>query len=270
MQINGAVAVVTGGASGIGAALVSQLAREGVRSVTVADLDAAAAREVAEQVGAEVEGVAVRHAGCDVTDESQVRHLVARVEQLDGNIDLFCANAGVATGQGIHAPDDVWRRAIDVNVMAHVYAARALVPGWCERGRGHLLITASAAGLLTNLGDAPYSVSKHAAVAFAEWVAITYGDDGVGVSCLCPQGVRTPLLFGDGSSVDGGLAARVVKAQRILEPQEVARVTLAGLAQDRFLILPHEEVAVYEQARAADRERWLRSLRRLQARLGPG
>ncbi len=270
MQIEGAVAVVTGGGSGIGAALVSQLARAGAKAVAVVDLEAAAARDVAEQVGAQVEGADVWHTGCDVADESQVRHLVELVEQRHGGIDLFCANAGIATGQGIQADDEVWRRAIDVNVMAHVYAARALVPGWRERGRGHLLITASAAGLLTNLGDAPYSVSKHAAVALAEWISITYGDEGVGVSCLCPQGVRTPLLFGVGAPTNGDLAARVVKTQRILEPDEVARVTVAGLARDSFLILPHEEVATYEQARASDRERWLASMRRLQSRLDPG
>jgi NAD(P)-dependent dehydrogenase (short-subunit alcohol dehydrogenase family) len=158
-----------------------------------------------------------------------------------------------------------------VNLMAHVYAARALVPGWCERGRGHQLVTASAAGLLSNLGDAPYSVSKHGAVALAEWLSITYGDRGVGVSCLCPQGVRTPLLFGAaGGMADGALATEVVKAQRILEPEEVADVTVAALAEDRFLILPHEEVADFERARAADRERWLAAMRRLQARLDAG
>ena len=240
---------------------------------------------MADRVGAAVTGPAVWHVGCDVSDESQVIDLIAKVETRHGTIDLFCANAGIASGQGIEAPDEVWDTVLAVNVMSHVYAARALVPGWIERGRGHLLVTASAAGLLSNLGDAPYSVSKHAAVALAEWISITYGDRGVGVSCLCPQGVRTPLLFGThpsadgtsddgaaggtGSVVDGALAAEVVKAQRILEPEQVAEVTVAALAEDRFLILPHEEVASYEQARAADRERWLAAMRRLQARLEP-
>ena len=155
--------------------------------------------------------------------------------------------------------------------MAHVYAARALLPAWLERGRGYLLTTASAAGLLTNLGDAPYTATKHAAVGLAEWLSITYGDRGVTVSCLCPQGVRTPLLFGGaGSPADGALATEVVKAQRVLEPEEVADVVVDGIRTEDFLILPHPEVADYERARAGDRQRWLRSMRRLQARLTGG
>jgi len=153
-------------------------------------------------------------------------------------------------------------------VMAHVYAARALLPAWLEAGEGHLLITASAAGLLTNLGDAPYTATKHAAVGLAEWLSVTYGDRGLHVACLCPQGVRTPLLFGASDSpTDGALAADVVKAQRILEPEEVADTVVEGLADERFLILPHPEVADYERARATDRDRWLGAMRRLQAKL---
>lgn len=290
MQLRDAVVVVTGGGSGIGAALVRRIAAASPAAVVVADLDHAAARAVSEQVDAAMataassdsgssntagDRPAVWHVGCDVSEESQVIDLVGAVQARHGTIDLFCANAGIASGQGIDAPDEVWDTVMAVNVMSHVYAARALVPGWIERGRGHLLVTASAAGLLSNLGDAPYSVSKHAAVALAEWISITYGDRGVGVSCLCPQGVRTPLLFGaqpsgdgtPGSVVAGALAAEVVKAQRILEPEQVADVTVAALAEDRFLILPHEEVASFEQARATDRERWLGAMRRLQARL---
>ncbi len=268
MELNGAVVVVTGGGSGIGAALVQRIAAEGPAAMVVVDLHEQHAAEVRDRVAAHAKGTDVWHAGVDVADEAQVRALVRDVEHRNGQIDLFCANAGIGSAMGLDAPDEVWRRVMDVNLMSHLYAARALVPGWVERGRGHLLVTASAAGLLSNLGDAPYSVSKHGAVALAEWISITYGDRGVGVSCLCPQGVRTPLLFGDQTGgLDGTLATEVVKAQRILEPAEVAEVTVAGLAEDRFLILPHEEVAGFEQARAGDRERWLAAMRRLQARI---
>jgi NAD(P)-dependent dehydrogenase (short-subunit alcohol dehydrogenase family) len=268
MELQDAVVVVTGGGSGIGAALVQRIAQESPAAIVVVDLVDASAAAVRDRVAPAAPGTDVWHRAVDVADEAQVRALVAEVTDRNGPIDLFCANAGIGSAMGLEAPDEVWRRVMDVNMMSHLYAARALVPGWCDRGRGHLLVTASAAGLLTNLGDAPYSVSKHAAVALAEWISITYGDRGVGVSCLCPQGVRTPLLFGDGGGgLDGTLATEVVKAQRILEPEEVAEVTVAALAEDRFLILPHEEVADYERARAGDRERWLRSMRRLQARV---
>ena len=270
MELQGAVVVVTGGGSGIGAALVERIAAEAPAALVVVDQHDDTAGRVSDRVAAIAPAVDVWHAAVDVADEEQVRTLVGQVERRNGTIDLFCANAGIGSAMGLDAPDEVWQRVLDVNLMSHLYAARALVPGWCERGGGHLLVTASAAGLLTNLGDAPYSVSKHAAVALAEWISITYGDRGVGVSCLCPQGVRTPLLFGSegaGGLGDGALATEVVKAQRILEPAEVAEVTVAALAEDRFLILPHEEVAAFEQARATDRERWLAAMRRLQARL---
>jgi NAD(P)-dependent dehydrogenase (short-subunit alcohol dehydrogenase family) len=270
MELHGAVVVVTGGGSGIGAALVERITAEAPSAMVVVDQHDHTAARVRDQVAAKAPDVDVWHAAVDVADEDQVQALVRDVERRNGTIDLFCANAGIGSAMGLDAPDEVWRRVMDVNVMSHLYAARALVPGWCERGRGHLLVTASAAGLLSNLGDAPYSVSKHAAVALAEWISITYGGRGVGVSCLCPQGVRTPLLFGTdeaGGLGDGTLATEVVKAQRILEPAEVAEVTVAALTEDRFLILPHEEVATYEQARATDRERWLGSMRRLQDRL---
>lgn len=270
MRLEGSVSIVTGGGSGIGAALVAALAREAPAAVVVVDIDEASSRGTALNVAEMAPGVDLWHAACDVADEAQVRELITRVEDRSGPVDLFCANAGIATGAGIDAPDEIWRRTLDVNLMSHLYAARALIPRWCERGGGHLLVTASAAGLLTNLGDAPYSVSKHAAVALAEWIAITYGDRGVGVSCLCPQGVRTPLLFGEQPPHGDDMAARVVKAQRILEPDQVASVTVAALIEDRFLILPHDEVTTYEQARATDREGWLSSMRRLQSQLESG
>ena len=272
MQLAGAVVVVTGAASGIGAALCERFATE-ASAVVAVDLDAGAAGNVAQRIetNAGRAGLEVWSAGCDVAHPDEVARVVGSVLERHGRVDLYCSNAGIASGAGIEASDELWERVWAVNVMAHVHALRALSDHWTERGDGHLLVTASAAGLLTNLGDAPYSVSKHGAVALAEWVSITYGDRGIGVSCLCPQGVRTPLLFGrDGEPIEGSLAAEVVKAQRILEPDEVARVTADALAADRFLILPHEEVATYERARAGDRERWLASMRRLQARLHGG
>ena len=204
----------------------------------------------------------------DGGDEAQVGALITETYLDHGRLDLFCANAGIGTAMGVEAPDAVWEQIWHVNVMAHVYAARALLPRWLEDGEGHLLVTASAAGLLSNLGDAPYSATKHAAVGLAEWLSITYGDRGVHVACLCPQGVRTPLLFGaPGSAGDGALSTEVVKAQRVIEPEEVAESVVEGLRDERFLILPHPEVADYERARAGDRERWLGAMRRLQAGL---
>ncbi len=276
MQLADAVAVVTGGGSGIGAALAAELAARDAEAVVVADLDAENAARIAASVAGASTRTSVWSHVVDVSDADAVAALVAQVVDRHGRVDLYCSNAGIGTGAGAGAPDDVWDRTWAVNVMSHVHAVRALLPMWLERGAGHLLVTASAAGLLTNLGDAPYSVTKHAAVAFAEWVSITHGDAGVEVSCLCPQGVRTPLLFGaaagsrPGVDVDGALAAEVVKAQRILEPDHVAAFAADALEAGEFLVLPHEEVADYERARAGDRERWLRAMRRLQARLGDG
>lgn len=286
MRLKDSVIVVTGGASGIGAAMCERFAQDAPRAITVVDLDGDGARAVSERIAAACAGVEVHCAAVDVSVESQVADLISEVNERDGLIDLFCGNAGIATGAGIEASDEVWRRIIDVNVMAHVYAMRALLPGWLERGSGHFVVTASAAGLLSNLGDAPYSVTKHGAVALAEWLSITYGDRGIAVACLCPQGVRTPLLFpemrtseritDEGVEAQGlvsdtrPLALEVVKGQRLLEPEDVADMVVAALEDGRFLILPHEEVAAYEQARANDRERWLSSMRRLQAKITGG
>lgn len=267
MELRDRVVVVTGGGSGIGAALALRLAAESPAAIVLADLDGANAQRVAAQVTAANPDVAVEDRACDVASPDQVDRLVRDTAQRHGRVDLYCSNAGIGTGAGIEAPDEVWQRIWDVNLMSHVHAMRALLPAWLERGEGHLLITASAAGLLTNLGDAPYSVTKHGAVALAEWLSITYGDRGLHVACLCPQGVRTPLLFGDRPELQDALAAEVVKAQRIIEPEEVAEATIEGLRDDRFLILPHAEVADYERARATDRERWLGAMRRMQAKL---
>jgi NAD(P)-dependent dehydrogenase (short-subunit alcohol dehydrogenase family) len=281
MHLTDAVIVVTGGGSGIGAAMCRRFAQEAPSAIVVADLIGEAAEAVAHLLRAEHGATTVIDAAtCDVAVATQVRDLVEGTIDRHGRIDLFCANAGIATGAGIDASDDAWQRTWEVNVMAHVHAARALLPGWLARGNGHLLTTASAAGLLTNLGDAPYSVTKHAAVAFAEWMSITYGDRGVGVSCLCPQGVRTPMLFPELAGADTAgaypdaedaaalIAAEAVRAHGVIEPAEVADAVVAGLAEDHFLILPHPEVAGYERNRAGDRERWLRGMRRLQSQLG--
>jgi NAD(P)-dependent dehydrogenase (short-subunit alcohol dehydrogenase family) len=263
MELRDRVAVVTGGASGIGRALALRFAEEGAAGVVVADLDAAGARAVAEAIGPRALGLA-----CDVADEAQVGALVDRAEEAFGPVGLFCANAGVAVGTGPASPDAEWDLAFAVNVRSHVLAARRLLPGWLERGDGWFLATASAAGLLTQIGSAPYAVTKHAAVAFAEWLAVTYGDRGVGVSCLCPMGVNTPLLHA-GADAGGAAAAAAAVVQAsggVLEPDEVAGVVVDALRDGRFLILPHPEVLEFFRRKGHDYDRWIAGMRRLQAR----
>lgn len=262
MQLDGKVAIVTGGASGIGSALAAAVVAAGGRAL-VADLDAAGAERVATGLGGGALGL-----GADVTEEAALRELIDTAERELGSVDVFFANAGIANGPGLGRSDEEWLRAIDVNLMGHVRAARLLVPRWLERGGGYFVGTASAAGLLTQIGSAPYAVTKHAAVGFAEWLSVTYGDRGIRVSCLCPMGVRTPMLdagLGAGES-DDDLAARTVSAAgAVLEPEAVAAQTLAAIAEERFLILPHAEVLEYFRRKGADYERWLRGMRRLQA-----
>ncbi|CAB4799581.1 MAG: SDR family NAD(P)-dependent oxidoreductase [Actinobacteria bacterium] len=281
MELSNSNIVVTGAGSGIGAALCKRFAEEGPRSISLVDLDAVALDRSLQELAQVFPEVKVSSHQVDVSKESEVIALIHQVTETSGTIDLFCGNAGIGTALGLDAPNQVWQSTLDVNLMAHVYAARALMPAWLDRGRGYYLLTASAAGLLTNLGDAPYSVSKHGAVALAEWMSITYGDRGIGVSCLCPQGVRTPLLFPEmkasvapdsdsASAPEDAVALAVVRAQRILEPSEVAESVVNALATEQFLILPHEEVAAYEQARASNRERWLSAMRRLQAQISSG
>jgi NAD(P)-dependent dehydrogenase (short-subunit alcohol dehydrogenase family) len=262
VELAGRVAVVTGGASGIGRAMVRRFAAEGARGVVAADLNEEGARAVAEELGEGALGL-----GCDVGDDAQVGHLIDRAKEAFGPVDLFCANAGIATGAGLDAPDEVWERTIDINLKAHIYAARRLVPEWLERGEGYFLSTASAAGLLTQIGDAPYAVTKHGAVAFAEWLSVTYGDRGLRVSCLCPQGVNTPLLMGGMDLAgDEGLGARVVAAAgNLLEPEEVGDAVVEALREERFLILPHPEVEEFMRRKGDDHGRWLKGMRRLQA-----
>ena len=246
MDLDGKIAVVTGAAGGIGVALVERFTAEG-----------------ATVVGADrVAGAGVRT--CDVSDPAALRGLVEDVVAEHGRIDVFCSNAGITTGVGLDDPDDRWHAALEVNVMAHVYAARAVVPHMLERGSGYLLNTCSAAGLLTSPGDAPYAVSKHGAVAFAEWLAITYGDRGIKVSALCPMGVATPMLMGP--LADGDPAAQAVAASGdIVSAEHVADTVVAGLRDERFLILPHPEVGRFYAQRAADPGRWLDGMRRLVA-----
>jgi NAD(P)-dependent dehydrogenase (short-subunit alcohol dehydrogenase family) len=255
------VVVVTGGASGIGAAMAEAFVREGAMAVVVADV--VDGGPVAERLGK-----TVRFVRCDVSDRADVEHLVSTVENDLGPIDLFCANAGIGTGAGVDAPDEVWSRIWSVNVMGIAHSASAYLTSVRKRGKGHLLVTASAAGLLTNLGDAPYTATKHAAVGLAEWLAITHAPDGLTVQCLCPQGVRTPMVMG--GLDDDMLAAEVVEAQGLIEPGECAAAVVAGLATDEFLILPHPEVRDYLRTKVEEPGRWFGGMRKLQARLTGG
>jgi NAD(P)-dependent dehydrogenase (short-subunit alcohol dehydrogenase family) len=271
MDIAQRVAVVTGGASGIGRSLCLALAERGAAAVVVADVDAAEASKVAGAI--EAGGHRAMAVTADVAREAEVGDLVARAEEAFGPIDLFCSNAGIIVDGGVEVPDDAWARIWAVNVQSHVYVTRAVLPRMLARGEGYLVLTASAAGLLTELGSAPYSVTKHAAVALAEWLSITYGDQGLRVSCLCPQAVRTNLIATSHRQVSAmpevrtGLGTPQASVDGVLSADQVAAVVIDAIAEERFLILPHPEVAMYEQRRADDRERWLRGMRRLQARL---
>jgi NAD(P)-dependent dehydrogenase (short-subunit alcohol dehydrogenase family) len=277
VKLNDKVIVVTGGAHGIGAAMLRRFHREKPRALVVADRDLPAAEALAKELG----GLAV---ACDVGREADLVALVERATREYGTIDLFVSNAGIATGGDVDQTDDEWRRIIDINLMAHVWAARALLPAMVARGGGYLVATASAAGLLSMVGSAPYSVTKHAAVALAEWLSITYGDLGIGVSCLCPQAVSTNLGATSMREVAGlvppapdtgavpsaagaGSVSQQASVDGVLTPDQVAASVLAAVAADRFLILPHPEVATYECRRATDRDRWLSGMRRLHSRL---
>ena len=267
MDLADRVVVVTGGASGIGRALAWRFAEEGARGVVVADRNAEGAERVAADIGARAIGL-----GCDVTDEEQVVAAIAAARDAFGPVDLFCANAGVAIGTDLSTPAETWELAYSVNVRAHVHAAKALLPAWLERGEGYFLATASAAGLLTQIGSAPYAVTKHAAVAFAEWLAVTYGDRGIKVSCLCPMGVKTAMTTvpDDAPEAQRVAAGVLTAAGAMLEPEEVADVVVEGVAAERFLILPHPEVLTFFRRKADDYDRWLAGMRRLQARVSAG
>jgi NAD(P)-dependent dehydrogenase (short-subunit alcohol dehydrogenase family) len=254
LKLKDKTVVVTGGASGIGAGLCRRFAAEGARGVVVADRDAEGARAVAIEIG----GFAVT---ADVAREADMIRLVAAAKARYGEIDLFCSNAGIFIEGGPEASDEAWQRIWEINTMAHIYAARAALPGMLARGGGYLLQTASAAGLLTAIGSAPYAVTKHAAVAFAEWLSISYGDRGVKVSCLCPQGVRTRMLLGESGDRSSFLLPGAVSVE------EVAEAVVEGLDAERFLILPHPEVREYFRRKADDYDRWIRGMRRLQQKV---
>jgi NAD(P)-dependent dehydrogenase (short-subunit alcohol dehydrogenase family) len=258
MDISGKVIVITGGGSGIGAALARRFAAGGAEAVIVTDLNADAAKAVADEFGGVGEPL-------DVCDADAVADLVDRTIARFGRIDLFCSNAGITTGVELDDPKDLWHKAFEVHVMSHVYAARAVVPHMIEQGGGDLLNTASAAGLLTSPGDAPYTVSKHGAVAFGEWMAVTYGDRGIGVSVLCPLGVATPLLMDPLAAGNAGAQA-VAASGQIVTPEHVAETVVAGLAAETFLILPHPEVGTFYAQKASDPNRWLAGVRRLVSR----
>jgi NAD(P)-dependent dehydrogenase (short-subunit alcohol dehydrogenase family) len=240
--------VVTGAGNGIGAALARRFAAEGAR-VVVNDIDEGAVKAVADEIG----GTAVPG------DASGV--VAAAREALGGRIDVFCANAGIGSMAGVEAEDAVWERVWDVNVMSHVRASRELLPEWLERGEGRFIATVSAAGLLTMVGDAPYSVTKHGALAFAEWLAVTYRHRGIHVHAVCPQGVRTDMMR------SAGPAGELVLAPNAIEPEDVAEAVLQGIADERFLILPHPEAAGYYVARATDPDRWIGGMNRVQRQL---
>jgi NAD(P)-dependent dehydrogenase (short-subunit alcohol dehydrogenase family) len=250
VQIQDKVVIVTGGANGIGRALCLRFAREGARAVIVADIDVQGANRVAE----EIQGVA---AIADVSQEADVQRLVALATDKFRQVDFFCSNAGIGAAGGPEAPDRDWERSWSINVMSHVYAARAVLPQMLARKEGYLLQTVSAAGLLTQIGSAPYSVTKHAALGFAEWLAITYGDQGIRVSALCPQGVKTDMLL------KAQFAGGAFLLEGALEPEQVAGDVVKAVQEEKFLILPHPEAARYFQNKANDYERWIRGMRKL-------
>ncbi|MEO1101799.1 MAG: SDR family oxidoreductase [Pseudomonadota bacterium] len=248
MDIQDSIVVVTGAASGIGRALAKRFDQEGAKLVVCSDIDGDGAQETADAVG----GVAFQ---TNVADEDDIRDLIEAVEEDHGPIDLFCSNAGIGIGGGAEVDNDGWQNIWDINVMAHVWAARHLIPRMIERGGGYLLNTASAAGLLSQVGSAPYAVTKHAAVGLAEWLALTHGDDGIKVSVLCPQAVRTAMTAGneDGvASVDG-----------MIEPEDVAEACVRAIEEETFLILPHPEVLEYMRKKTADYDRWIGGMRKL-------
>ena len=248
MELKDKIIVVTGGASGIGREMARRFTKEGAKAVVVADLNAEGAQAVADEIGATARAVNVRN-------EQDIIDRIDSTERDLGPIDLFCSNAGIGIGKGIDEPDDVWQTIWEVNTMSHVWAARHLVPRMIARGGGYLLNTSSAAGLLSQIGSVTYAVTKHAAVALAEWLAITYGDQGIKVSVLCPQAVRTAMTAG-GPGVAG--------VDGMIEPEAAVDAVVATIRDEKFLVLPHPEVQEYMQRKTADYDRWLKGMRRLQ------
>jgi NAD(P)-dependent dehydrogenase (short-subunit alcohol dehydrogenase family) len=255
MELTGRVVVVTGAARGIGRALARRFAAEQTKAVVIADIDGSGARAVAEEIGA-------TSVQCDVSREADIERMVDLVESQHGRIDIFCSNAGIAVGGGPEAPDVDWQRIWEVNVMAHVYVARHVLPRMLARKDGYIVGTVSAAGLLNHFFAAPYGVTKAAALSFFEWLSIVHGDEGIRISCLCPQGVKTDMLEAERAHL--GINFLTAGA---LEPELVADAVVNGIAAEHFLILPHPEVADYFRRKADDYDRWLRGMRRLRGNL---
>jgi NAD(P)-dependent dehydrogenase (short-subunit alcohol dehydrogenase family) len=265
MKMDNKVAVLTGAGNGIGEALAKRMAAAGARGVLVSDLNEADAQRVASEIiaaGGQAFGMAA-----NVSSEAAIRRLVEEAESRFGPVDLFCSNAGIVDEGGADAPDSKWERSWNINVMAHVFATRAVLPGMLARGSGYLLSTCSAAGLLTSPGAAPYAVTKHAAIALAEWLSIMHGNAGIKVSVICPQAVRTKLLE---DSIKSGNAASdaFAKVGRLLEPDEVAASVLMGVEKEVFLILPHPEVQGFVERKAANVDRWLSGMRNFLTKQG--
>jgi NAD(P)-dependent dehydrogenase (short-subunit alcohol dehydrogenase family) len=266
-RVAGKVAIVTGAGSGIGAALAAALAAAGA-AVLAGDIDAAAAAATAARIRAD--GHPAVAAGADAASAGDIGALISLAAGEFGPVDIYVANAGITGPSGLDLAESDWDRVLDVNLRAHIRAATLLVPQWLQRGGGHFVSVASAAGLLTQIGAAGYAVSKHAAVGFAEWLSITYGDRGIGVSCVCPMGVNTPLLgeLADSPDPAARLAATAVtSAGRVLEPRDVATATVDAIAHGRFLVLPHPEVLDMYRGKGADYDGWIAGMRRYQARL---
>ena len=253
MEIEGKIAVVTGAGSGIGRALARQFSAEGAKGVVCADLQADAVEAVADEIG----GIAIP---CDVANEADIQAVVARAEADFGAVDVFCSHAGIVQIGDENAPDEDWQRNWDIHVMAHVYAARAVLPGMVARGSGYLVNTASAAGLLTHVNSATYSVTKHGAVAFAEYLSINYAAQGIRVSVLCPQAVRTAMTQ--------GREAGVASVDGMIEPEQLAQCVVETMREEEFLILPHPEVTEYMRRKTSDYDRWLRGMRRMKHDMG--
>lgn len=263
MEIEDKVIVVTGAGSGIGRSLAVRFAELGARGIICTDLNAENAAETAEMIG-DVAG----SEGLDVADQAAINDLVARTDAETGGIDIFVSNAGYGKRGGLSLDIEDWKKMMDVHTWAHLYAAQAVIPGMIERGGGYLLNTASAAGLLTQMDSGPYAVSKHAAVALAEWISINYQSRGIGVSVLCPQAVRTNILANsDGPAVKRKTNSNQAAQDGVLEPEQVANDCIEAIRNESFLVLPHKEVETYFQRKAGDYDRWLNGMRRFQAKL---